>query len=130
MRGMISGTSITTSAISAAIVATFVTTSTASNSPGGDRKRAAARKLAAVLLYGSGNPVEVGFRTVCDIERNTLREFVGVQFGQRLAQPLKGSRGRLDHQQPLVRRFYLAFPAVDRFDLRNDVDARGQLPFD
>ena len=51
-----------------------------------------------------------------------------MQLAQGLAQPVKGSRGRLDQQQAFAGSFDLAFPPVDRFHLRHDVDARRKLP--
>src|SRR5437868_9773599 len=51
-----------------------------------------------------------------------------MELSQCLAQAVESACRRLDYEQPLRCRLDLALPAIYRFNLGSDVDARCQLP--
>ena len=51
-----------------------------------------------------------------------------MQLTQSITQTIESVYRRLDYEQPLRCRLDLALPAINRFNLRNDVDAGRQLP--
>ena len=59
-----------------------------------------------------------------------LREIVGMLVDDQLPQLLEPRRGRLDHEQRLLVIAQLTFPAVDRANRVDDVDASGQSALD
>jgi hypothetical protein len=50
-----------------------------------------------------------------------------MELNESIAQPSESIRFGLDDEQVLGCRLNLSFPAIDRFHLGNDIDARGQL---
>jgi len=53
-----------------------------------------------------------------------------MQVSNRIANRGEFLVSRLDQQQPFRARFHLSLPSINRFDMRNDVDARCQSMLD
>jgi hypothetical protein len=74
--------------------------------------------------------VQIFFATVLDIEGDALGQIVRVQFADGIAHRGKSFGGGFDQKQPLATLFDFSLPAVNRFDLRDDVHAGGEPAFD
>src|SRR5579859_4915596 len=77
-----------------------------------------------------GQPVQVSFVAFGNFQHDALRQVVGMQLLDGGAHVFEALTAGLDDQQPLFSRFDLAFPAINRFDPRNDVDAAGHTALD
>src|SRR5271169_1654391 len=77
--------------------------------------------------YRLPNPLQVGRTSIFDANLDALRKLVGMELTQHVTQAIKNLGCRLDHEQPLRCRLDLPLPAIDRFNLGNDVDAGGEL---
>ncbi len=76
---------------------------------------------------GFSDPPQVARRSVFNRQGDAFWEIVGVEFGNCLAHLGKG-RGRcLDDQKPFASFFYFALPAIDGFDLGDDINAGGDV---
>src|ERR1700752_1090049 len=71
------------------------------------------------------NPVEIGLVAQLHLDRDDLGKFVWVEPEDRLPELIETRGGRLDQQQRFAVLLDFALPAVDRLDLRDDVDAGG-----
>jgi hypothetical protein len=73
-----------------------------------------------------GDPAQIVLATGGHFQHHTFWQIIGMQLFHGIANTLKKFGLGLDHEKPFLRRLYFALPAVNRFDLRHNVDARRQ----
>lgn len=70
------------------------------------------------------DPIQILRAPILDHNRDAFRKIVRMQFPNGVAHIRKFLVGGLDQQQPFRAGFHLTLPAIDRFNLGNDIHAR------
>src|SRR5258708_3829192 len=73
------------------------------------------------------DPLQIFLAAAADFQLDTLRQLVGMEFFDPVANAGEIRLQRLDHQQPLVGDLYFALPPVDGVNLRDNIHAGGEL---